>query len=87
MSLPKNPVIIIPARLAATRLPGKILADIHGEPMIVHVPLCVGDIEQPGRLGVTNHVIQSPLNGAAIAASPGEIAGGKECESTHAHHP
>ena len=37
MSLPKNPVIIIPARLAATRLPGKILADIHGEPMIVHV--------------------------------------------------
>lgn len=37
MSLPKNPVVIIPARLAATRLPGKILADIHGEPMIVHV--------------------------------------------------
>ncbi len=37
MSLPKNPVVIIPARLAATRLPGKILADIHGQPMIVHV--------------------------------------------------
>ncbi len=37
MSLPKNPVVIIPARLAATRLPGKMLADIHGQPMIVHV--------------------------------------------------
>jgi len=37
MSLPKNPIVIIPARLAATRLPGKVLADIHGEPMIVHV--------------------------------------------------
>ncbi|MDH5556545.1 MAG: NTP transferase domain-containing protein, partial [Alphaproteobacteria bacterium] len=37
MSLPKNPVLIIPARLAATRLPDKPLADIHGEPMIVHV--------------------------------------------------
>ncbi len=29
-------VAIIPARLQATRLPGKPLADIHGEPMIVH---------------------------------------------------
>jgi 3-deoxy-manno-octulosonate cytidylyltransferase (CMP-KDO synthetase) len=32
-----HPLIVIPARLAATRLPGKPLADIHGEPMIVHV--------------------------------------------------
>ena len=30
-------VVLIPARLAATRLPGKPLADIHGLPMIVHV--------------------------------------------------
>ena len=37
MSLPKSPIIAIPARLGATRLPGKPLADIHGEPMIVHV--------------------------------------------------
>lgn len=32
-----NPIVVIPARLAATRLPGKPLADIHGRPMIVHV--------------------------------------------------
>ena len=37
MSPPLNPVIVIPARLASTRLPGKPLADIHGEAMIVHV--------------------------------------------------
>jgi 3-deoxy-manno-octulosonate cytidylyltransferase (CMP-KDO synthetase) len=30
-------VILIPARMAATRLPGKPLADITGTPMIVHV--------------------------------------------------
>jgi 3-deoxy-manno-octulosonate cytidylyltransferase (CMP-KDO synthetase) len=30
-------VVLIPARMAATRLPGKPLADILGEPMIVHV--------------------------------------------------
>jgi 3-deoxy-manno-octulosonate cytidylyltransferase (CMP-KDO synthetase) len=32
-----NPLVVIPSRLAATRLPGKPRADIHGEPMIVHV--------------------------------------------------
>lgn len=32
-----NPIIMIPARMASTRLPNKPLADIHGKPMIVHV--------------------------------------------------
>ena len=32
-----TPIVIIPARLAATRLPGKPLADIAGAPMIVRV--------------------------------------------------
>src|SRR5437867_6181462 len=36
-TVPENPIILIPARLAATRLPGKPLADIGGSPMIVHV--------------------------------------------------
>jgi 3-deoxy-manno-octulosonate cytidylyltransferase (CMP-KDO synthetase) len=31
------PIILIPARMAATRLPGKPLADIEGAPMIVRV--------------------------------------------------
>jgi 3-deoxy-manno-octulosonate cytidylyltransferase (CMP-KDO synthetase) len=33
----QKPIVLIPARLAATRLPDKPLADIHGAPMIVHV--------------------------------------------------
>jgi 3-deoxy-manno-octulosonate cytidylyltransferase (CMP-KDO synthetase) len=37
MSRIANPIVIIPARLASTRLPDKPLADICGEPMIVHV--------------------------------------------------
>jgi len=32
-----SPIVIIPARMASTRLPGKPLADICGLPMIVHV--------------------------------------------------
>lgn len=32
-----NPIVIVPARLAATRLPNKPLADIGGLPMIVRV--------------------------------------------------
>ena len=37
MPLPRYPIVIIPARLDSTRLPGKPLADIHGMPMIAHV--------------------------------------------------
>jgi 3-deoxy-manno-octulosonate cytidylyltransferase (CMP-KDO synthetase) len=36
-SAPVNPVVIVPARMASTRLPGKPLADINGEAMIVQV--------------------------------------------------
>lgn len=32
-----DPLVLIPARMQAQRLPGKPLADIAGEPMIVHV--------------------------------------------------
>lgn len=41
-NLPQNPVIVIPARMASTRLPGKPLALIDGVPMIVQV-LAPGD--------------------------------------------
>lgn len=42
-----KPLIIIPARMASTRLPGKPLSDIAGKPMIIHVLercLSVGDV-------------------------------------------
>src|SRR5258708_11562343 len=32
-----RPLVLIPARMASTRLPGKMLLDIAGLPMIVHV--------------------------------------------------
>lgn len=37
MSSITNPIVLIPARMASTRLPGKPLADIAGAPMIVQV--------------------------------------------------
>lgn len=37
MTRPRHPIIVIPARMQASRLPGKPLADIHGLPMIAHV--------------------------------------------------
>ncbi len=44
-----NPIVLIPARMAARRLPGKPLADIGGAPMIVRVwrqaiDACVGPV-------------------------------------------
>ncbi len=32
-----HPIVVIPTRLGSTRLPGKALTDIAGEPMVVHV--------------------------------------------------
>ncbi len=37
MSIPNTPIVVIPARMASTRLPDKPLADIGGVPMIVQV--------------------------------------------------
>ncbi len=42
---PKNPIVLIPSRLASTRLPDKPLADIHGQPMIVQ---CLRRAEEAG---------------------------------------
>ena len=46
----KKLIVTIPARLAATRLPNKPLADIHGRPMIVHVwervVAAIGSVDQ-----------------------------------------
>ena len=33
----RAPIVVIPARYGASRLPGKALADIHGQPMVVRV--------------------------------------------------
>jgi 3-deoxy-manno-octulosonate cytidylyltransferase (CMP-KDO synthetase) len=34
---PLRPIVVIPSRLGSTRLPGKALAEIVGQPMIAHV--------------------------------------------------
>ena len=49
MASPSKSVVLLPARLAATRLPNKPLADICGRPMIAHVwqrgmDAAVGDV-------------------------------------------
>ncbi|HEX6866213.1 MAG TPA: 3-deoxy-manno-octulosonate cytidylyltransferase [Caulobacteraceae bacterium] len=54
-----KPIVVIPARMAASRLPGKPLADIGGVPMIVRV------LRQAQRAGI------GPV---AVAAGDAEIA-------------
>lgn len=74
---PANPIVIIPARLAATRLPGKPLADIHGTPMIVHV---------------WRRAIEADLGPVLVAAGDAAIieavrAAGGEAVLTRSDHP
>ena len=61
-------LILIPARMAATRLPGKPLLDIAGLPMIVHV-LRRAEAAEIGRVAVAT---DTPEIAAAVAAHGGE---------------
>ena len=61
------PIILIPARLGATRLPNKPLLDIHGEPMIVHVWRRAMEAELGPVLVATDH----PDIAAAITRAGG----------------
>ena len=63
-----EPLILIPARMASTRLPGKPLADIHGVPMIVHVWRRAVEA-RAGRVAVA---AAEPEIAAAVAQAGGE---------------
>src|SRR6202795_2679442 len=60
--------VLIPARMAASRLPGKPLMDIAGLPMIVHV-LRRAEAAQIGRVAVAT---DTPEIAAAVTAHGGE---------------
>lgn len=70
-------LVVIPARLGATRLPGKPLADIHGLPMIVHV------WRRAAAAGAGRVVVATDAVEIARAV---EAAGG-EAVMTGSHHP
>ena len=63
-------VILIPARMAATRLPGKPLADIGGVPMIVHVLRRA----QEAAIGPVVVATDSEVIAAAVAKAGGHAA-------------
>jgi 3-deoxy-manno-octulosonate cytidylyltransferase (CMP-KDO synthetase) len=62
-------LVLIPARMAATRLPGKPLLDIGGLPMIVHV-LRRAEEARIGRVAVAT---DTPEIAAAVKAHGGEV--------------
>lgn len=70
-------LVLIPARMAATRLPGKPLLDIAGQPMIVHV---------------LRRAEEAAIGRVAVATDTAEIAdavraAGGEAVMTRAAHP
>jgi len=74
-----NPIVLIPARMASTRLPGKPLADIVGKPMIVRVweqavKAAVGPVVVAAAESVIVDVIES-VGGQAVLTSPGLASG------------
>jgi 3-deoxy-manno-octulosonate cytidylyltransferase (CMP-KDO synthetase) len=70
-------LVLIPARMASTRLPGKMLLDIAGLPMIVHV-LRRAEAANIGRVAVAT---DTPDIAAAVTSHGGEAV------MTSADHP
>src|SRR6266700_6702624 len=70
-------LVLIPSRMASTRLPGKPLMDIEGLPMIVHV---LRSAEQ-ARIGRVAVATDTPEIAAAVTAHGGEAV------MTRADHP
>ncbi|MDT8330354.1 3-deoxy-manno-octulosonate cytidylyltransferase [Roseomonas gilardii] len=62
-----RPLVLIPARMASTRLPDKPLADIHGKPMIVHVL----DRAREADIGPVAVACDRPEIAAAVRAAGG----------------
>ena len=57
-------VVLIPARLDSSRLPGKALADIHGKPMVVRVAEQAAKSKAARVVVATDHPdIQTTLSG------------------------
>ncbi|MEM6461574.1 MAG: 3-deoxy-manno-octulosonate cytidylyltransferase [Pseudomonadota bacterium] len=76
MSVSSN-LILIPARMASTRLPGKVMADIGGKPMIVQV---------------AQRASEADIGRVVIATDSAEVAraveaAGFEAAMTRADHP
>jgi 3-deoxy-manno-octulosonate cytidylyltransferase (CMP-KDO synthetase) len=70
-------LVLIPARMAATRLPGKPLLDIAGQPMIVHVA------RQAAAAGIGRVAVATDTPEIAAAVT----AHGFEAVMTRADHP
>ncbi|PQQ28056.1 3-deoxy-manno-octulosonate cytidylyltransferase [Photorhabdus hindustanensis] len=69
--------VIIPARFASTRLPGKPLADIHGKPMIIRV------MERAKRSGAKRVIVATDNHDVVDAVV---AAGGEVCLTNENHH-
>src|SRR5262249_56758785 len=73
----RDAIILTPARLAASRLPGKPLADIAGKPMIAHV------VARAQAAAIGEVVVATDSEAVAVAA---EKAGGRAA-MTGVEHP
>lgn len=76
--MPAPVVIIIPARMASTRFPGKVLADRTGKPLIQHV------YESASRATCSRRIVIATDDERVTAAA---ARFGAECVMTRADHP
>ncbi len=76
-----NVVAVIPARWASTRFPGKVLAELAGEPMITHVVRRASEARRVGHVIVATddeRIAEVATASGAEAVMTGECASGTD---------
>jgi len=79
-SIPENVIAVIPARYASVRLPGKMLREIHGKPLILHTLERAKEATSVSRVIVATDdqrifaVVRS-AGGEAVMTSDGHVSG------------
>ena len=61
--------------------------DERREAVVVHVAMAIGHIQQAGRLGMREHIVEGLLDILAILAAARQMAVGQKRERSHAHQP
>ena len=78
-SIPAKATVAIPARLGSTRLPGKVLLDLGGKPVVQHVWERVRSMKSAGRVVILADTEQ--VRAAAEAFGAEVIMTSPECRS------
>ena len=72
------------ANLRVVRHAIRLSQNERGQAVVVEIALSVRDIQQPGRLGISDDIFQGPIDGVAVFSTARHMTCGKKSECSQA---